>query len=106
MSEYEYDSKDVETRVASAIQAGEPFILKIRGWRRYVIGKGLQHYLRYLEFRRQGKNRLAALLIIPFGFVTPTFWVLCVKAEFEGMYPSVEASNDILVIRFEKPGAA
>ncbi|MDP2109664.1 MAG: hypothetical protein Q8N46_11615 [Anaerolineales bacterium] len=102
MPEYEYGSKDFEAQITSAIQTGQPFLVKIKGWRKRVIGNGLQHYLRYLDSRRQGKaKRLSTLLLIPYGFVTPTFWVLCVKAEFERIYPSIQTSADALVIKFE-----
>lgn len=104
MSEYEYGSKDFEAQITGAIQARQPFIVKVNGWRKHAIGNGLRHYLRYLDSRRHGKTKsLSALLIIPFGFVTPTFWVLCVKAEFERMYPSIQpsADADALVIKFE-----
>lgn len=102
MSEYEYGSKDFEAQITNAIQTRQPFIVKVNGWRKRAIGNGLRHYLRYLDSRRHGKTKqLSALLVIPFGFVTPTFWVLCVKAEIEGMYPSIQPSADTLVIKFE-----
>ena len=98
----QYGSKDFENQTASAIQTRQPFIVKVNGWRKRSIGAGLRHYLRYLDSRRYGKTKpLSALLIIPFGFMTPTFWVLCVRAEFEKMYPSIQQSADALVIKFE-----
>lgn len=98
---FEYGSEEFENQTANAIQTRQPFLVEVRGWRKRVIRTGLRHYLKYLNSRRDKKNKpLSALLIIPFGFVTPTFWVLCVKAEFEGMYPIIQQSADVLIVKF------
>lgn len=99
----QYGSKDFETQTDNAIQAKQPFIVQVNGWKKRAIKAGLPHYLRYLDTRLRGKTSLATLRLIPFGFITPTFWVLCVRAQFERMYPSIQQSTDALVIRFDAP---
>ena len=100
---YEYGSKDFESQIASAIQAEQPFVVEVKGWRKRAIETGLQHYLRYLHSRLRGENKsISALRMIPFSFVTPTFWIVCVKAEAVCMYPRIlEQSADVLAIKFE-----
>lgn len=100
---FQYGSKDFEKRIADTIQTKQPFIVEVHGWKKRAIGAGLQHYLRYLRSRQRGESKpLSALLMIPFGFVTPTFWVLCVKAEAASMYPRIlTQSASALAIEFE-----
>lgn len=99
----EYGVKDFEKQVINAIQDKQPFILKINGWRKCTINAGLRHYFRYLDSQRGGKSSpLSALLVIPFGFVTPTFWVICIQAALARMYPTIEQQSvDMLAVKFE-----
>jgi hypothetical protein len=95
----DYKASDFEKSAESAVQSKEEFAVKVSGWRRRIIASGLRRYRNYRENQKRTRN---ALMLIPYGFITPTFWVVCVKAEFEHFMPNWQTENGELIINFIK----
>lgn len=43
-------------------------------------------------------------MLIPYVFFAPTFWVICVKSEFENFMPSWVNEEPELIVRLTKEG--
>ena len=87
----DYSASRVEEDAVGLARARAPFGLRIVGWRRTPIRAGLRPYLKYRAAYSRGERRpLIALAAIPFAIVSPTFWMICVRAEMSGMLPRIE----------------
>jgi hypothetical protein len=100
MQTIDYNTADFEKLALSAVESKAEFLVKVTGWKRKLIASGLSHYRCY----REGQGRaMHALMVIPYGFITPTFWSVCVRAEFEHFMPSWEMEKKELLIKFTRP---
>lgn len=91
-----YNDSTFEKLALQAVQSKEEFSIRVSGWKRKPIKKGLSHFRNY----KQGRGR--SLMLIPYGFITPTFWVVCVKADFENLMPDWQTEDGDLVVRFAR----
>lgn len=103
MQLFDYRVRGVESETMRLASTKVSFGLCVSGWRRHFIRVGLRYYLRYRDALDRGNRRSwIALLVIPFGFITPTFWVICVRAELNSMRPRIDNVSDPMVVVFEK----
>lgn len=92
-----YSDSNFEEIALQAIKSKQEFSINIRAWQRKPITRGLNYYNQY----RNGKRNIS-LMLIPYVFFTPTFWVVCVKSEFENFMPSWVNEEHELIVRFAK----
>lgn len=99
----DYRSQDVADVASSLVRKHSPFGLRISGWRSGAVRAGMKPYLKYrASYQRGNKRPLSALAVVPFALVSPTFWMLCVRAEINGMALRVERdSKHSTIIVFE-----
>ena len=103
MNVINYTAPDVGAQIDQEIESKKPFGLRISGWRSSVIKAGLPYYIRYRDAVDHGKrDPLVGLLVIPFGFVTPTFWMTCVRTEFNKQLPRVDTASGSFIVVFEQ----
>ncbi len=99
----DYGAPHIEDDAVSLARKRTPFGLRIEGWRRAPIRAGLKPYLKYRAACGLGEKRpLIGLATIPFVLVSPTFWMVCVRAEVNGMLPRIEKDvSDSMTVVFE-----
>src|SRR5690242_16733441 len=99
---FDYHDVDINEKTTRLLETNTSFGITVNGWRARFIHSGLRYYLRYREAFDMGQRRIwIALSVIPFGFITPTFWAICIRAEINGMRPKIASSTDRLVVVFE-----
>jgi len=99
----DYGEAGFEEAAFALAKERKHFGLRIKGWRCAAIRSGLKPYLGYrAAYQAGGRRPLTALAVVPFAFAAPTFWVICIRAEVNGLAPRIalDASNT-LIVEFE-----